>query len=99
MYVIKRNESEENKMFSAKDARANVQAYKEGLEKSWQTKAETWVEEVLKDVENASGNGATTYRASCKGLCSEARMRACKILNDLGYATSFESGEFYRITW
>jgi hypothetical protein len=99
MYVIKRNESEENKMFSAKDARANVQAYKEGLEKSWQTKAEIWVEDVLKNVENASGNGATTYRATCKNLSCEVRQRACKILNDLGFTTSFESGEYYRITW
>lgn len=86
-------------MFSAKDARANVAAYREGLEKEWMTKAETWVEDVLKDVENASGNGATTYKASCKGLSSEVRVRACKVLNDLGFATSFESGEVYRITW
>lgn len=86
-------------MFSANDARANVKAYREGLEKEWMTKAEAWVEEVLKDVENASGNGATTYKASCKGLSYEVRQRASKILNDLGFATSFETGEFYRITW
>lgn len=86
-------------MFSANDARANVVAYREGLEKSWQTKAEAWVEEVLKNIDEVSKEGATTYRATCKNLSCEVRQRACKILNDLGFTTSFESGEYYRITW
>lgn len=99
MYVIKRSESEENKMFSANDARANVAAYRENLAKSWQTEAETWVEEVSKSIDEVSKEGAVTYRATCANLCSEVRVRACKILNDLGFTTSFENGEFYRITW
>ena len=86
-------------MFSANDARANVAAYREGLVRDWQTKAEAWVKETLKNIDEVSRGGATTYRATCKNLCSEARVRACKILNDLGFTTSFESGEYYRITW
>jgi hypothetical protein len=86
-------------MFTAKDARANVATYKENLDKSWETKAQAWVDEAVVVIKDASANGQTACRVSCKNVSSEVRMKACRILTDVGYGIVFETGDFYRISW
>ena len=86
-------------MFTAKDARANVATYKENLDKSWETKAQAWVDEAVEVIKDASTNGQTACRVSCKNVSSEVRVRACRILTDVGYGIVFETGDFYRISW
>ena len=49
-------------MFTAKDARANVATYKENLDKSWETKAQAWVDEAVVVIKDASSNGQTACR-------------------------------------
>lgn len=86
-------------MFTAKDARANVATYKENLDKSWETKAQAWVDEAVVVIQNASTNGRTACRVSCKNMSSEVREKICRILTDADFDITFETGDFYRISW
>ena len=86
-------------MFSAKDARANVMAYREGLKKEWNEKANTWVEEILHKVETLSAQGVVTCTISGGGKEKEVRERASTTLGLLGYTVTAEDNGSYRITW
>ena len=86
-------------MFSAKDARANVMAYREALEKEWSEKANTWVEEILHKVETLSAQGVVTCTISGSGMEKEVRERAFTTLGLLDYTVVAEGNGSYRITW